>query len=317
MSSLTGKELQIVSALSSADLPEAIIGDSCVKQLISSVVGAQKQARTATDKLQQARNEKSSQNMFSSWWNNTEDKIKDAQLNLTTSISNLNRHSSQLLIFNTAISKVLWDQQDILLKQQKILEEQADQLKSQNQDILSQQKELEIQQGEISKANRGLMEAKGVTAEQAQLLVGCVQRVEAAEARIAEVNSQLLSTIDLRLDRVRNELDAAQNLSVSALEARDKQLLQFIQEQQKRLGSQGEQQKSLEERFGKVEKDLPLSLEKSIEQRLAPVMLRAEAAEQKLSELTTQQAALAQRLVIGLSALAVALAGAGAAVVLL
>lgn len=44
MSSLTGKEVQIVNALSSADLPESLIGESCVKELISAVIGAQQEA---------------------------------------------------------------------------------------------------------------------------------------------------------------------------------------------------------------------------------------------------------------------------------
>src|SRR3990167_3966400 len=238
MSTLTGKEIQIVTALSSADLPENLIGDSCVKELIGAVVGAQQQAKSASDKLQKARSEKSSQNMFSSWWDNTEDKIKEAQLDLTTTISNLNRHSSQLLIFNTAISKVLCDQQDLLLRQQKTLEEQAAQLQQQNAEIFEHQKALEIQQTEISKANQGLMEAKGVTAEQARNLVGCVQRVESTEERISEVNRQLLVAIEQHLNQVRDELGASQASAVSTLEARDKQLLQFIQDQQQKLAGQ-------------------------------------------------------------------------------
>lgn len=78
MSSLTGKELQIVTALSQADLSESVIGGSCVKQLISAVVDAQSQTKSANDALQKARSEKNSQNVLSNWWNNTEDNIKDA-----------------------------------------------------------------------------------------------------------------------------------------------------------------------------------------------------------------------------------------------
>ncbi|MDI3799281.1 hypothetical protein QK336_31550 [Pseudomonas aeruginosa] len=55
MSSLTGKEIQIVNALSSADLPEGLIGQSCVKELISAVVNAQQDASNAADRLKWAR----------------------------------------------------------------------------------------------------------------------------------------------------------------------------------------------------------------------------------------------------------------------
>lgn len=161
MSSLAGREIQIVNALSSADLPESLIGQSCVKELIRAVRDAQQDASSAAKRLAQARSTKTNSNAISNWWNNTEDKVKDAQLNLTTTVANLNRHSSQLLIFNTAISKVLCNQQDILLRQQKVLEEQAENLRRQNHDIFNHQKALEVQQEKISKANQGLMEAKG------------------------------------------------------------------------------------------------------------------------------------------------------------
>jgi len=309
MSSLTGKEVQIVTALSTADLPEALIGNSCVKELVGAVVGAQQQAKSAGDKLQAARSEKDTQNGFSRWWNNTEDKIKDAQLDLTTTISNLNRHSSQLLIFNTAISKVLCDQQDILLRQQKILEEQAAQLKQQNLEILEQQKALETQQGEISKANQGLMEAKGVTAEQARNLIGCVQRVEAAEERISEVNRQLLAAIEEHLNQVREDLGASQASAVAALESRGNELMRLIEGQGQKLASQLALQQDLQGRLARFEEALPQQIESTVSQLVAPVLHRVDVLEQRNGELSLQQSKLAKWLVAGSSLAGVALAG--------
>ncbi|HCE0605667.1 hypothetical protein [Pseudomonas aeruginosa] len=307
MSSLTGKEVQIVNALSSADLPENIIGESCVKQLISAVVDAQQQASGAADRLQSARAAKANQNVISNWWNNTEDRVKDAQLNLTTTVANLNRHSSQLLIFNTAISKVLCDQQDLLLRQQKILEQQAEQLKQQNLDILEQQKTLEVQQTEIGKANQGLMEAKGVTAEQARNLVGCVQRVEATEERISEVNRQLLVAIEQHLNHVREELGSSQASAVNTLEARDKQLLQLIQDQQQKLSGQSSLQQTLDERLKRLEESLPVLLEVAVSKHMASVSQRADAMEQRYAQLR-------KGFILGLSAVGVAMLGLAAAV---
>lgn len=313
MGSLAGKEVQIVNALSSADLPENLIGDSCVKELISAVVDAQQQASGAADRLQWARMAKANQNAISNWWNNTEDRVKDAQLNLTTTVANLNRHSSQLLIFNTAISKVLCDQQDLLLRQQKILEQQAEQLKQQNLDILEQQKALEIQQAEISKANQGLLEAKGVTAEQARNLVGCVQRVEATEERISEVNRQLLVAIEQHLSQVRDELGKSQASAVSALDARDKQLLQFIQDQQQKLARQASLQQGLDERLKQLEGTLLQLIEAAVNKQMAALSQRAEAMELRLNEQVLQHSGLSKKMIIGMSLLAMALAGVGAA----
>ena len=66
--------------------------------------------------------------------------MQDAQLDLNKSIGRLTQTSSQLLIVNTAISKVLNDQQHILLEQQNMLKSQADTLGEQNNQILLQQK---------------------------------------------------------------------------------------------------------------------------------------------------------------------------------
>ncbi|EOU9506976.1 TPA: hypothetical protein NIK16_003020 [Pseudomonas aeruginosa] len=313
MSSLTGKEIQIVNALSSADLPEALIGQSCVKELISAVVNAQQDASNAADRLKWARMAKANSNAISNWWNNTEDRVRDAQLSLTTTVANLNRHSSQLLIFNTAISKVLCDQQEVLLRQQKILEEQAEQLKRQNQDILDQQKVLEVQQGEIRSANQGLMEAKGVTAEQARNLVGCVQRVEATEERISEVNRQLLVAIEQHLQQVREELSTSQASAVNTLEARDKQLLQFIQDQQQKIASHASLQQGLDDRVQLLEGTLQQLVEEAVNKQMAAVSQRAEAMELRLNELGLQHSGYSKRMTIGMSLLAVALVGIGVA----
>ncbi|PWU30087.1 hypothetical protein DK254_08135 [Pseudomonas sp. RW407] len=200
-----------------------------------------------------------------------------------------------------------------MLRQQKILEQQAEQLKQQNLDILEQQKALEIQQAEISKANQGLLEAKGVTAEQARNLVGCVQRVEATEERISEVNRQLLVAIEQHLSQVRDELGTSQASAVSALEARDKQLLQFIQDQQQKLANQASLQQGLDERLKQLEGTLSQLIEAAVNKQMAALSQRAEAMELRLNEQVLQHSGLSKKMIIGMSLLAMALAGVGAA----
>lgn len=314
MSSLKGKEIQIVTALSQADLSESVIGGSCVKQLITAVVDAQNQAKSANDVLQKARSEKNSQNVLSNWWNNTEDKIKDAQLTLTTEISNLNRHSSQLLIFNTAVSKVLCDQQDILLTQQQRLEAQAMQLRAQNTQILDQQQQLAAQQEEIRAANQGLLEAKGLTANQARDLIGCVRRVEAAEARIVQINQEVLAEIGQQLDQVRKDVADSLSTAVSTLEARDKQLLRIAQDQQQKLANHSE---AIDGKLNAFNQALPRQLETSISKHLEPSLEMVRTMERRLEQQSAEHTRLAKRLLVSSVVLGVALVAVGVAAVLL
>lgn len=309
MSSLIGKEVQIVAALSSADLPEALIGDSCVKELISAVMGSQQKAKSANDSLDKARREKNEQNMFSNWWNNTEDKVKDAQLNLTSSIANLNRHSSQLLIFNTAISKVLCDQQNILLRQQQLLEDQASELNLQNLQILAQQKSIEAQQIEIRSANQGLLEAKGVTAEQARELVGCVQRVESAEQRITQVNQHLLTAIEQYLDQLRQELGDTLASSVTTLENRDKQLLETTQEHKDKLAEQTVALNKLQGKLSYFDDNFTDRLQNAIEQHKVPILQKVDSLDRQLEKQAHKHGRWIKGLILGCCLLCVGLAG--------
>lgn len=199
MTALNKQELQIIQAFSSVDVPERIIRDSNIKDLLHDITAAQDAAQFDAQRLDRLRQEKKDGNFVGNWWNDRGDKVEDAQIDLNKSIGRLTEKSSQLLIVNTAISKVLNDQQRILLEQQNILKQQADTLEAQNCQILEQQKLLEKQQQDINKANQGLMEAKGITQEQAQQLVGCVKLVKEAESRISAANQSLMSRVEQKL----------------------------------------------------------------------------------------------------------------------
>lgn len=196
------QELQIVQAFSSISVPEKVIRDSNIKELVQEMLGKQSAVQGSADRLERLRQEKRDGNFLGNWWNDRDDKVQDAQLDLSASIGRLTETSSRLLVVNTAISKVLSDQQNILLKQQRALEEQAKELKSQNEKILDQQQQLAKQQQKINAANKGLMEAKGLTQAQAEKLVGCVVRVSEAERKIELANEQLRKAM-------RNEMQAS------------------------------------------------------------------------------------------------------------
>lgn len=192
-------ELEIIQAFSTVTVPERILRDSNVKELIRSMVDEQDKVQNNARNLEKARQDKKDGNFFGNLTNGRADKVQEAQLDLSASIGQLTQKSSQLLVVNTAISKVLSDQQNILLKQQTLLKQQASDLKDQNQTILAQQLQLSEQQKAINAANEGLLTAKGVTQEQAQKLVGCVVRVTEAEQKIDVANAEVLAAVEQRL----------------------------------------------------------------------------------------------------------------------
>lgn len=195
MTVLNKQELQIIQAFSSVDVPERIFRESNIKELIQGMTAEQDTVQSEARRLERLRQEKKDGNFIGNWWNDRDDKVQDAQIDLNKSIGRLTQKSSQLLIVNSAISKVLSDQQRILLDQQQTLKHQTDTLQEQNCKIFEQQKLLEKQQQDINRANQGLMEAKGLTQEQAQRLVGCVKQVSEAEDRISTSNQALRSGV--------------------------------------------------------------------------------------------------------------------------
>ncbi|WP_286785845.1 MULTISPECIES: hypothetical protein [Pseudomonas] len=204
------QELQIVQAFSSLEVPERIIRESNIKELLLGLSADQERVLSEADRLNRLRGEKKDGNFVGNWFHGRSDKIQEAQLDLNASIGQLTQKSSQLLVVNTAISKVLSDQQKLLLQQQNLLKQQADELVAQNQRILDQQVQLGEQQQAINAANQGLLEAKGLTQEQAQQLVGCVKQVREAEQRIDAANRALR-------DEVTRDLGVASAQCVSQL----------------------------------------------------------------------------------------------------
>jgi hypothetical protein len=195
MTILNKQEIQIIQAFSSVDIPERIFRESNIKELIQSMTAEQDTVQSDARRLERLRQEKKDGNFIGNFFYDRDDKVQDAQIDLNKSIGRLTQKSSQLLIVNTAISKVLSDQQRILLDQQHTLKHQTDTLQEQNCKIFEQQKLLEKQQQDINRANQGLMEAKGLTQEQAQRLVGCVKQVAEAEDRISTANQALRSGV--------------------------------------------------------------------------------------------------------------------------
>lgn len=200
MSSLSGHEIEIVRALSAAEVPEELIKQSDIKSLIDSLVSSQDEMSTTSTRLNSLRDRQKNSNFLSNWWNDTDDDVQDAALDLSIKLSSLNRHSSQLLIVNTAISKVLADQQGILLIQQKLLEAQAAQLEDQNTSILDHQLDLKNQQNALLETNRELRETQIAAQAQAEQFMACLLKVrlieQSMEAAAQSVRADMIAGLE-------------------------------------------------------------------------------------------------------------------------
>jgi hypothetical protein len=218
---LNNQELQIVQAFSSVNVPEEIFKACNMKELIHGMISDQDMVKSNTRNLDRLRDEKKDGNFITNWWDNRDDGIQDAQIDLSKSIGHLTDKSSQLLIVNTAISKFLNHQQQILLQQQNLLAEQTNELKNQNIKILNQQKVLEQQQKEINAANQGLLEAKGITQEQAQKLVGCVVRVTETEKKLELSNQELRNKVEQHNADLKQDLQMLYQAVLERINAQD------------------------------------------------------------------------------------------------
>lgn len=193
------QHLQIINSFSLVDVPKDLVVAAKIPDMIRDINAATGAMQSRSSKLEQLRQEKADGNFIGNWWHNREDHIRDAALDLGKSVGELTYKSSLLLVVNCAVSKVLNDQQNVLIEQQSLLKEQAQGLREQNIQILDQQHLLQEQQVEINAANKGLMEAKGVTLEQAKKLVGCVDRVEHVEQRVESAGKALRDDIQRQL----------------------------------------------------------------------------------------------------------------------
>lgn len=291
MNALNKQELQIIEAFSSVSIPEKIIRESNIRELIHGLTDDQEKVQTDAQRLDRLRQEKKEGNFFGNLLNDRDDKIQDAQLDLSQTIGRLTQKSSQLLIVNTAISKVLNDQQRILLEQQNILKQQTDTLAEQNRKILEQQNLLEKQQQDINKANQGLLEAKGITQAQAQQLVGCVKLVKEAENRINETNQALRSGVEQSLH---DSVERCLGRLSSGLTEQAQRYDAFEQHVISEFSTQAQQAQKALEQIATESVQLTSTLQEQLTSTIATLEQHREADKQQLTTALSSQSEHAQ-----------------------
>jgi hypothetical protein len=214
MESNKKQELIIVDAISKMVIPSDVFEKSEFKQIINNFKSAQEGVTKSLSSVEAKRNAVKEGYSLGNWWHDRTEELQDAQLDLNRSIGLLTKQSSDLILFNTAISKVLVSQQKVLHEQQELLQKQAAELALQNRCIEKQQVDLSDQQKRLLEVNTGLVEAKGITREHAEKLVGCVKRVEAAEQKMEVSNQELERSVigrivacEERAESIKTEVD--------------------------------------------------------------------------------------------------------------
>lgn len=219
MTQLTKKNsLQVVTSLSNLDLTKSHIGAVNISELINNLNKSQHNVNQTRDALNKARSEHEDGNFVGNWWHNREDDIKEAQYDLSSAVGELTSQSSKLIFFNTAISKILLDQQEELTKQQKkiesqttLIKEQADKIEFQQEEISHTNQEIYNQQIEINKTNKGLLEAKNLTAEQAKKLIKIVDITDQIKNELLQSNSETLTSINILIKQ--HDLDIQETIT--------------------------------------------------------------------------------------------------------
>lgn len=211
MNPQASQELIIVQAVASMELPRDLNSLGHVGTLVKRIGEEGKSLRYKADTLERARQAKRDGNILGNLIKGRQEAMEDAQMDLNRAIGNLTASTSELLVINTALSKVLHIQQETLHDQQIVLEGQADEIREQNVQILQQQEEQERQQEEIIRVNAGILEAKGLTQEQALKLVGCVERVTQVEQALKLEVQRLQLDMEERLAHTAAQLSALQD----------------------------------------------------------------------------------------------------------
>lgn len=197
---------QIVRAPAPAVASPATRAQSDIRELLGAMASEHASVQSDTHHLETLskykqrlgllRQDKKADSLVGKLISSQEDKVQDAQIELNKSMGRLAQKFLELWTLNTSMTEVQGAQQGALQEQQNSLRQQGDKLKDQHQKLLEQQKTLKQHQDLIQTANQGLMEAQGITQEQAQQLVGCVRQVTQAEQKLAAANLLLRAELE-------------------------------------------------------------------------------------------------------------------------
>lgn len=300
------RSLQIVQAFSEVDVPESLYKGSNVARLVQNLQETRDGVKRSNDRLGKLRIEKDNETWYEGWnpfGVSTEEKIEEEHLKLNRQMATLAQHSSELLVVNTALSKVLCDQQQLLLDQQGILARQAEDIKNQNGRIQDGQEQLAAFQTRQLASNDVL----GIR------LVGIANRLEelaqaavSFEQAVASAHARTLEAIELRLAEQHEAAEhATESLreSVNGWRAESDRAMQALSAEQRERAHRDQEavQTAINELHARRQGDL-----RSLTDRLAALVSEQSVAQARMATLDARLDAF--RRVIPLVAVAAAAA---------
>lgn len=128
MSSITDEELRIIEALSSVNIPDEVFRNSNISYLVDDMIKDQTAVDLNSKKLAQLFLSNQEEGVVSQGVEANISPLQEKSTHLKELIENLEKKSSQLLIINITLSKVINDQQKNLLSQKNQLIEQQQQV---------------------------------------------------------------------------------------------------------------------------------------------------------------------------------------------
>jgi hypothetical protein len=142
------ESLTIVEAMAELEIPQSSFASGRLTELVMSIKKDKDDTDSQLSKIGSLENEKINQSWYKkaahlvtyNLFGDIDSEIKDEKLRLTQNIAELAKRSVDLLLVNTALSKVVCAQQKTLLEQQFKLEETANLMKSENISIFEKQK---------------------------------------------------------------------------------------------------------------------------------------------------------------------------------
>ena len=86
---LTYSPHRIVESIANINIPPNVLRQSNIKNIIPDINQSQTEVKNSVDKLERLRQEQKDGNFISNWWNDRDDHVKDAQIDLNKSIGKL------------------------------------------------------------------------------------------------------------------------------------------------------------------------------------------------------------------------------------
>ncbi|WP_298146783.1 hypothetical protein [uncultured Acinetobacter sp.] len=190
MSSITDEELRIIEALSSVNIPDEVFRNSNISYLVDDMIKDQTAVDLNSKKLAQLFLSNQEEGVVSQGVEANISPLQEKSTHLKELIENLEKKSSQLLIINITLSKVINDQQKNLLSQKNQLIEQQQQVDTFGQRLVETEKIVKKQTKELADFSLQLLKNEKKIEDSSNALIWDL------EQKIYDSNEQCLDQLN-------------------------------------------------------------------------------------------------------------------------